>query len=124
MKKSSKMLETKGRIFEIKNYFEKIARFDFDELCNQNIGAEDYLKIANSCDFIVIDNIPKFTNNNANQQQRFITLIDILYEKKIPLMVSSHSNLENFGSSRSLTNPFKRTLSRLYELTSVKLNNI
>tara|TARA_B110000037_G_scaffold205657_1_gene250754 strand:- start:773 stop:1840 length:1068 start_codon:yes stop_codon:yes gene_type:complete len=123
-KKSSKMLETKGRIFEIKNYFEKIARFDFDELCNQNIGAEDYLKIANSCDFIVIDNIPKFTNNNANQQQRFITLIDILYEKKIPLMVSSHSNLENFGSSKSLTNPFKRTLSRLYELTSVKLNNI
>ena len=122
-KKSSKKLEIKGRIFEIKNYFETIARFDFNELCNQNIGAEDFLKVANSCNFIVIDNIPKFNDYNINQQQRFITLIDILYEKKIPLMTSSESSLENFSSSRSLVNSFKRTLSRLYELTSIKLNN-
>jgi cell division protein ZapE len=122
-KKISKKLEVKGRVFEIKDYFEKIARFDFSELCNQNIGAEDFLKIANTCNFIVINNIPKFNDNNINQQQRFITLIDIFYEKKIPLMTSSESNLENFGSSRSLTNPFKRTLSRLYELTSMKLTN-
>ena len=122
-KKSSKKLEIKGRIFEIKNYFEKIARFDFNELCNQNIGAEDFLKITKTCSLIVIDNIPNFNDNNVNQQQRFITLIDILYEKKIPLMTSSETNLENFGSSRSLVYPFKRTLSRLYELTSIKLNN-
>ena len=118
-KQSSKSLEIKGRIFIIKNYYEKIARFDFDNLCNQNIGAEDYIKIAAVCDYIVIENIPKFNDQNINKQQRFITLIDILYEKKISLMISAYANLESFGSSRNLANPFKRTLSRLHELTSI-----
>ena len=118
-KQSSKSLEIKGRIFIIKNYYEKIARFDFDNLCNQNIGAEDYIKIAEVCDYIVIENIPKFNDQNINKQQRFITLIDILYEKKISLMISAYANLESFRSSRNLANPFKRTLSRLHELTSI-----
>jgi len=118
-KKSSKNLEIKGRVFIIENYFEKIARFDFDHLCNKNIGAEDYIKIAEVCDFIIIENIPKFNDENINKQQRFITLMDILYEKKISLMTSSYTDLENLGSSRALINPFKRTLSRLYELTSI-----
>jgi len=122
-KEDIKELEIKGRTFKIKKYFEKIVRFDFNELCDQNIGAEDYIKIAKVCNFIVIENIPIFNDNNENKQQRFITLIDILYEKKIPLMTSSKSNAENFGSSRSLEKPFKRTLSRLYELTSVKISN-
>ena len=117
-KQSSKSLKIKGRTFVIKNYFERIVKFDFDYLCNQNIGAEDYIKIAEVCDFIVIENIPKFNDENINKQQRFIILIDILYEKKICLMTSSYSDLENFGSSKALVNPFKRTLSRLYELTS------
>ena len=118
-KQSSKNLEIKGRIFTIENYFDKVARFDFDHLCNKNIGAEDYIKIAEVCDFIVIENIPKFNDENINKQQRFITLIDILYEKKISLMVSSYADLENLGSSKPLIDPFKRTLSRLYELTSI-----
>jgi len=117
--RSSKNLKIKGRTFEIKNYFEKIARFDFDYLCNQNIGAEDYIEIAKACEYIIIENIPKFNEENINKQKRFITLIDILYEKKIPLMTSSSVDLENFGSSKALTDSFKRTLSRLYELTSI-----
>jgi len=117
-KQSSKLLKIKGRILTIENYFEKIAKFDFEYLCNQNIGAEDYIKIAEVCDFIVIENIPKFNDENINKQQRFITLIDILYEKKISLMTSSNTDLKNFKSSKALIDPFKRTLSRLYELTS------
>ena len=122
-KVSIKELKIKGRTFIIKRYFEKIARFDFDELCDQNIGAEDYIKIAEVCNFIVIENISKFTEYNKNKQQRFITLIDILYEKNIPLMTSSNTNPEDFSSSTSLKDPFKRTLSRLYELTSIKFTN-
>ncbi|WP_415320494.1 cell division protein ZapE [Candidatus Pelagibacter sp. Uisw_092] len=75
-------ITTKGRKFNIKNYFNGIARFDFKELCSKNIGAEDYIKISEVCNFIVIENIPIFNSDNSNQQQRFITLIDILYEKK------------------------------------------
>jgi cell division protein ZapE len=117
-----KILTIKGRKFNIKNYYDGISRFDFKDLCAKNIGAEDYIKIAATCSFIIIENIPDFNNDNSNQQQRFVTLIDILYEKNIPLMITSKSQLNLISSSKSLEDVFKRTISRLYELTSVKYN--
>ena len=117
-----KVLTIKGRKFIIKKYYDGILRFDFKDLCEKNIGAEDYIKIADTCNFVIIENIPNFNNDNSNQQQRFVTLIDILYEKKIPLMITSKSKLNQISSSKSLEDVFKRTISRLYELTSVKYN--
>ena len=117
-----KILKIKGRTFNIKNYYEGISRFDFKDLCAKNIGAEDYIKIADACDFIAIENIPNFSNDNSNQQQRFITLIDILYEKNVPMMITSKSELNLISSSKSLEDVFKRTISRLHELTSIKYN--
>ena len=117
-KKEQKILLIKGRKFIIKDYYEGIARFDFNELCNKNIGAEDYIKIAEVCKCILIENLPNFNENNSNQQHRFITLIDIIYEKKINLVVSSASILSKLTSATSLSEPFKRTLSRMHELTS------
>ena len=117
-----KILTIKGRKFVIENYFNGISRFDFKDLCAKNIGAEDYIKIAEACNFIIIENIPNFNNDNSNQQQRFITLIDILYEKNIPLLVSSKSKLNSISSSINLKDVFKRTISRLHELTSIRFN--
>jgi len=117
-----KILTIKGRKFVIENYFNGISRFDFKDLCAKNIGAEDYIKIAEACNFIIIENIPNFNNDNSNQQQRFITLIDILYEKNIPLLVSSKSKLNSISSSINLRDVFKRTISRLHELTSTRFN--
>jgi len=118
------ILGIKGRKLTIKNYLDGIARFDFKELCSKNVGAEDYIKIAEVCNFIVIENIPIFNIDNSNQQQRFITLIDILYEKNIPLMISSQLKLDLLSSSEDLKKIFKRTISRLYELTSIKYNKL
>ena len=78
--------------------------------------------IAENSEFIFIENLPNFNENNSNQQQRFITLIDIIYEKKMPLMITSEVNLNLIQSSKSITDSFKRTISRLYELTSVNYN--
>ena len=120
--KTIKILEIKGRNLVLENFYEKVVKFEFEELCNKNLGSEDYIKIAENCEFIIIKNLPNFSENNSNQQQRFITLIDIIYEKKIPLMITSQVNLNLINSSKSLSNPFKRTVSRLYELTSINYN--
>ena len=116
--KEEKFLLIKGRKFTFKNYFEGISRFDFSDLCNKNLGAEDYIEIADACKYILIENLPNFDDDNVNQQRRFITLIDIIYEKKVKLIISSISNLNKITSASSLIEPFKRTLSRLHELTS------
>tara|TARA_B100000530_G_scaffold253188_1_gene167056 strand:+ start:36 stop:1088 length:1053 start_codon:yes stop_codon:yes gene_type:complete len=120
-KKSSISINVKGRDFKTENFYNGIARLNFNELCDQNLGAEDYIEISKVCNLIVIEDVPNFNNNNTNQQQRFITLIDILYEKKIKLLVSGEAPLSSLNSSKKLVKDFKRTTSRLYELTSIKI---
>ena len=121
-KNFSKNLNIKGRIFKMKNFYEGISRFNFDELCDNNLGAEDYLEIIKNLKFMIIEKIPQFNDINSNQQQRFITLIDIIYDKNLPIAVTASQNIHEFTTSRSLEEPFKRTISRLYELTSMKYN--
>ena len=55
--------------------------------------------------------------------KRFIiTLLDVIYDKNIPISVTANQNLDEFRSSKLLEKPFKRTISRLYELTSINYN--
>ena len=121
-KQSSITVNVKGREFKIENFYEGIVRCDFNQLCDQNLGAEDYLEIVKNCKFMVIDQIPQFNDINSNQQQRFITLLDVIYDKNISLAVTADINLDQFTSSRLLEKSFKRTISRLYELTSNEYN--
>ena len=86
-------------------------------MCDTNVGAEDYINISNICKHIFIEEIPKFDNENSNQQLRFITLIDIFYEKKIRLTLSIEENLDNLSSSEKHFEVFKRTISRIFEMT-------
>ena len=120
LKKKVKIINTKGRKFNIDNYYEGLARFNFKELCDENLGAEDFLNLANICNHIFIEEIPNFDEYNSNQQLRFITLIDILYDKKISLTLSIESELKKISSSKKHAEAFKRTVSRLYEMTLSK----
>ena len=119
LKKEEKLINTKGRKFKIDNY-EGVTRLNFKELCDENLGAEDYLNLANICSHIFIEEIPNFDEYNSNQQLRFITLIDILYDKKISLTLSMESELGKISSSRRHSEIFKRTVSRLNEMTASK----
>ena len=121
-KLATKSIEVKGRKLVFKNFHEGVLKVSFDEICNRNLGSEDYIEIAKESDFIFIENLPKFNEINSNQQQRFITFIDIIYEKKIPLMIKSEVELNSLESTNSMKKPFKRTVSRLYELTSQNFN--
>jgi len=121
-KKTTLSLNIKGREFLIKEFYDGVVRFTFEELCEKNLGAEDYLEIIRVSKFIVINQIPKFNDINSNQQHRFITLIDIIYDKKIPIAVTAEKNLDELTSSKALKEPFQRTISRLYELTSSNFN--
>ena len=115
--KEKKVITTKGRDFIIENFYSGVAKFKFEDLCDKNLGAEDYINIANNCNHIFIEDIPKFNNENSNQQLRFVTLIDILYEKKIRLTLTVEEDLKNLSSSIKHKEVFKRTTSRLFEMT-------
>ena len=115
--KERKIVKTKGRDFIIENFYSGVVRLKFKDLCDKNLGAEDYINIANICNHIFIEDIPAFNNENSNQQLRFITLMDILYEKKIKLTISLNEKLDNLSSSEKHFDIFKRTVSRMFEMT-------
>ncbi len=115
--KEKKVVATKGRDFVIENFYSGVTRLKFKDLCDQNLGAEDYINIANICNHVFIEDIPVFNDENSNQQLRFITLIDIFYEKKISLTLSLEESINNLSSSKKHLEVFKRTISRMFEMT-------
>jgi cell division protein ZapE len=64
--------------------------------------------------------VPNFSDENIDKQDRFITLIDILYDNEIKLVMSIEKSIENLSSSRKLSSKFERTLSRLNEMKSIE----
>jgi len=96
-----------------------VARFDFKDLCENPLGARDYLKIANIFHTIIIDNIIEFTPQNSNEAKRFILLIDSLYDKKVKLAASFMVSLEKLSGDKNTAFEFKRTISRLNEMHSI-----
>ena len=60
--------------------------------------------------------------NLKNVELKTEDLISFLYEKNIPLMISSQLQLDLLSSSEDLKKVFKRTISRLHELTSIRFN--
>ncbi len=42
----------KGRKLVFENFHEGVLKVSFDEICNRNLGSEDYISISNISDFI------------------------------------------------------------------------
>jgi cell division protein ZapE len=98
------------------------ARFSFHDLCEQPLGAIDYLRIAHEFHTLVIDRIPVMTYETRNAAKRFIALIDTLYDAGVKILASAaaapsalYQATEGFEASE-----FKRTASRLIEMGSTE----
>jgi len=96
------------------------ARFTFEELCEQPLGATDYLRIAREFHTIVLDHIPVMNYDQRNAAKRFIALVDTLYDNAVKLVASAAAEpsalyiaTEGFEAQE-----FKRTASRLIEMGS------
>ncbi len=117
IKKEEKIILTKGREIKISDFFNGIVKFKYEDLCKTTLGAEDYINISKICKHVFIEEIPNFNEYNSNEQLRFITLIDIFYEKQINLTLSIAADLDKINSSKKHSSIFKRTISRLFEMT-------
>lgn len=79
---------TLGRPIKIKSGIsDSIARFTFQELCQEPLSAADYLAIARAFPILLITEIPILTREHRDEARRFITLIDILYDMQIKLVL-------------------------------------
>ncbi len=113
-------LEVKGRRVEIPRAAARVARFEFEEICGRPLGASDYAAIAAHFDTILVENAPSMDLEQRNEAKRFITLVDVLYERRVKLVVSAQSEPQGLyhANSGHEAQEFERTVSRLIEMRS------
>jgi cell division protein ZapE len=113
-------IPTKGRVLHVPCASHGVARFSFKELCEMPLAASDYLRLAHDYHTIIIDNIPVMDFSERNAAKRFITLIDTLYDNAVKLMASAAADPVSLyvATEGYEANEFKRTASRLIEMSS------
>jgi len=111
-------LEVKGRKVHVPNASMGVARFAFADLCEQPLGALDYLHVAHSFHTILVEGIPLLTPARRNEARRLITLIDTLYDNRVCLIASAEAEPHRLYPAGDGANLFERTASRLAEMRS------
>jgi len=115
---SSMMLEINERKLEVKRVAGGVAWFSFAELCEEPLGAGDYLEIASKFHTILLKDIPRLSPEKRNEAKRFVTLIDALYESKTNLICTADTAPEDLYPEGDGSFEFARTVSRLKEMQS------
>lgn len=107
-----------GRELFVPKSLKGVAVFSFKRLCDQPLGAADYLAIARAYHTLIIVGIPVMGPDERNQAARFVTLIDALYENKVKLLVAANASPEGLYKAGDGSFEFERTVSRLKEMQS------
>jgi cell division protein ZapE len=110
----------KGHVVHVLRAAKGVARFSFDDLCRQPLGASDYLRISHDFHTLIIDNIPVMDFSQRNEAKRFIILVDTLYDNNVKLIASAQSQPAALYEADSgyEAMEFARTASRLIEMQS------
>ncbi len=95
-----------------------VARFDFDGLCRQALGAGDYGALATHYQTLILDDVPQLSPENHDAARRFITLVDELYEHRVKLVASAAALPDQLYEAGDGAAAFRRTASRLLEMQS------
>ncbi|PJI39501.1 cell division protein ZapE [Ferrovibrio sp.] len=111
-------IELLGRKLMVPLQARGVARFRFDELCEQPLGPADFLAIAKNFHTVMIDNIPTLSPAKRNEAKRFVTLVDALYEAKAKLLATADAPPETLYPEGEGAFEFQRCVSRLNEMQS------
>jgi cell division protein ZapE len=113
-------ISIKGRVLQVPCSSHGVARFSFADICEQPLAASDYLRLARDYHTIIIDHIPVMDYAERNAAKRFIALIDTLYDNAVKLLASAQADPVSLyvASEGNEANEFKRTSSRLIEMSS------
>ncbi len=107
-----------GREFRVRALAEDLVWFEFDELCMQPRSARDYLELAREFHTLLLEGVPQFDEGLDEAARRFIHLVDALYDHGVKLIVTAAVTPEQLYVSGQLEKPFRRTASRLMEMSS------
>ncbi|MGE3919722.1 MAG: cell division protein ZapE [Gammaproteobacteria bacterium] len=118
--KANEMLLIEGRTIPTVRCGSGIVWFNFQDLCNIPRSQIDYLEIARSFHTILLSNVPQIQSHQDNLALYFINLIDILYDNRTKLILSSAVPVSELYIEGRFSFEFQRTKSRLIEMQSIE----
>ena len=95
-----------------------IVWFDFKTLCGGPRSQNDYLEIASQFHTVLLSDVPRMPIRMASEARRFTWLVDVLYDRRVKLIISAEAEPENLYTEGPLAHEFPRTASRLHEMQS------
>ena len=97
-----------------------VVWFDFKELCGGPRSQNDYLELASQFHTLLLSGVPQMAPRNASEARRFTWLVDVLYDRRVKLIMSAAVEPELLYTEGPLAHEFPRTVSRLREMQSAE----
>ena len=97
-----------------------VVWFDFRTLCGGPRSQNDYLELASQFHTLLLSNVPEMPPRLASEARRFTWLVDVLYDRRVKLVLSAAVPPERLYTEGPLAHEFPRTVSRLVEMQSAE----
>jgi len=97
-----------------------VVWFDFQTLCGGPRSQNDYLEIASRFHTVILSGVPQMPPRLASEARRFTWLVDVLYDRRVKLILSAAVPPEQLYTEGPLAHEFPRTVSRLTEMRSAE----
>jgi cell division protein ZapE len=97
-----------------------VVWFDFKWLCGGPRSQNDYLEIASRFHTLLLSNVPQMPPRMASEARRFTWLVDVLYDRRVKLIISAEVPPDQLYLEGPLAHEFPRTVSRLQEMQSAE----
>jgi cell division protein ZapE len=111
-------IEVLGRKMHFPRAAGGLLRASFASLCQQALGPQDYLAVAERFHTLFLEDVPLLTPERRDAAKRFNTLVDALYEADAKLVALAHGEPEALYPAGDGSFEFERTVSRLQEMRS------
>jgi len=95
-----------------------VVWFDFKTLCGGPRSQNDYLELASQYHTVLLSDVPEMSPRLASEARRFTWLVDVLYDRRVKLILSAAVPPERLYTEGPLAHEFPRTVSRLSEMQS------
>ena len=97
-----------------------VVWFDFKTLCGGPRSQNDYLEIASQFHTVILSDVPHMPVRMASEARRFTWLVDVLYDRRVKLVLSAAVPAQELYTEGPLSHEFPRTVSRLTEMQSAE----
>jgi len=93
-----------------------VVWFDFKTLCGGPRSQNDYLELAQQFHTVLLSDVPQMPPRLASEARRFTLLVDVLYDRRVKLIISAAVPPQALYEGGPLAYEFPRTVSRLLEM--------